>query len=120
MRNSAGAEGGRSVRTPEREVVGTSWVDEEVELRRYARLLRRYWIVLLAAVVAGAIVGLAITARRPLLYQAAATVLMGRVNVPANVVTSRALLENQTLVGEALVETGTDVPPLVFLETRLQ
>ena len=88
-----------------------SWLEDEVDLQRYRRALRRQWKLLAAGVLIGAIAGLTFALRRPVLYEAVTTMLVDQTNSPAAISTSRALLQNYTLATETINETGLNRPP---------
>ena len=101
-----------------------AWLDDEIDVQQYRRLLRRHALTITAGVVLGAIAGFIYAKQKPVLYEAATTLLVDQSLSPAAVSTSRALLENYTLASEVLNETGLSAPPhnlgaQTFVDTAL-
>ena len=90
---------------------GESWLEDEVDFQRHRRVLRRHWKRLVAGLLIGATAGLMLALRRPLVYEAATTMIVEQTNSPAAISTSRALLQNYTLATETINETGLNRPP---------
>jgi hypothetical protein len=86
-------------------------LEREIDLTPYLAPLARRWPLLLALAVLGVVVGLAISGRRPIVYEATTTLLVQQAGSPAALSTARALLRNHTLASETLGELGLDREP---------
>lgn len=96
-----------------------SSMEEDLDLGRYLRLVRRHWLVLVSGAAVGALAGVTAASLRPVLYQAATTILIGRSDSVVASATSRALLENHTLAAQTLQEVGVDITPQAFITNVL-
>jgi polysaccharide biosynthesis transport protein len=81
-------------------------LEREIDLTPYLAPLLRRWPLLLALTVLGAVVGLVISGRGPIMYEASTTVLVQQAESAAAFSTARALLRNHTLAAETLTELG--------------
>lgn len=101
--------------------------EDDIDLLRYGRFLASHWLILVAGAVLGAAAGLVIAARRPVVYQATATMMVtqpvGATALALSPATSRALLANMTLVSETLKQVQLDrdgLTPQAFVEDHLE
>ncbi len=94
-------------------------MEEELDLGRHLRVLRRYWWLLAAGVLAGATAGLVVASLRPVVFEGITTILIGRSNTVIASATSRALLENRTLAGQTMQEIGAQISPEAFVSDAL-
>lgn len=94
-------------------------MEEELDLGRYLRLVRRHWLVLVSGAALGALAGVTAASLRPVLYQAVTTILIGRSESVVASATSRALLENHTLAAQTLQEIQADITPQSFVLNAL-
>jgi uncharacterized protein involved in exopolysaccharide biosynthesis len=86
---------------------GTQYEDD-LDLLRYGRFLRTYWLLLVLCAVAGGAAAFALSTRVPLVYRATATLAMVPPTssgvVALTPVTARGLVENLTLIADTLNE----------------
>jgi uncharacterized protein involved in exopolysaccharide biosynthesis len=101
--------------------------EDDIDLLRYGRFLASHWFLLATGAVAGALAGLVIASRAPVLYQATATMTvtqpLGTTALALSPATSRALLANMTLVSETLNELQLNrggLTPQAFVEDHLE
>ena len=87
-------------------------LENEPDLGRYVRGLRRHRNLLAAGTLIGAAAGLGWSQLRPTLYEASTMILVMNENAQAHSAsTSRALIKNYTLAAETLNEAGLNRPP---------
>lgn len=94
-------------------------MEEELNLTRYVRILRRYSPIIVIGMLVGAIAGFAAASFRPVLYEGVTTILIGRADSAIASATSRALLENHTLAAQTLAEIGSSQSPQSFVAASL-
>jgi capsule polysaccharide export protein KpsE/RkpR len=90
-------------------------MEEELNLRRYLHIFRRYWLIIVIGFLVGATAGFAGASLRPVVYEGVTTVLIGRSNSVVATASSRALLENNTVASQALAEIGLPLSPQSFM-----
>lgn len=99
--------------------VRSSVMEDELDLGRYIRMIFRGWPLIVVGAMLGAVAGVAAANRRPILYEAVTTILIGRSNTTVASATSRALLENRTIAAQTLAEIGVPLSPQGFVSGAL-
>jgi uncharacterized protein involved in exopolysaccharide biosynthesis len=97
----------------------TQEFEEELNLRRYLLIFRRYWLIIVIGCLVGATAGFAGASLRPLVYEGVTTVLIGRSNSVVATASSRALLENNTLAGQTVAQVGIPMSSQSFVADAL-
>jgi G-rich domain on putative tyrosine kinase len=94
-------------------------MEEELNLGRYVRILRSYWLIILVGMMVGAIAGFVGASLRPVLFEGVTTILIGRSNSVVTTASSRALLENNSIAAQTLTEIGLPISPQLFVLNAL-
>jgi uncharacterized protein involved in exopolysaccharide biosynthesis len=94
-------------------------MEDELDLGRYLRMIFRGWPLIIVGAVLGGAAGVAAANRRPILYEAVTTILIGRSNTNVASATSRALLENRTIAAQTLADIGLPLSPQGFVSGAL-
>ena len=88
-----------------------SWLENQIDPWRGAHILQRHWKAIAAGAVIGTLTGLGLGLLQRPMYEAVTTILVGNATSPASALTSRALLQNQTLAAETIADLSLNKPP---------